>query len=118
MAPTIVYRDGQPVMVLGAPGATRIITSCVQVILNAIDFGMSVAEAVHAPRIDCQLNTIRCQTRIPASVLNEVRKRYPAEHIPYAHGGMGLVHALTMDAATGALAGAADTGADGMALLV
>ena len=47
-----------------------------------------------------------------------MRKRYPTEHIPYAHGGMGLVHALTMDAATGALAGAADTGADGMALLV
>jgi len=118
MAPTIVYRDGKPVMVLGAPGATRIITSCVQVILNAIDFGMNVAEAVHAPRIDCQLNTIRCQTRIPASVLNAVRKRYPAEHIPYAHGGMGLVHAITLDATTGARAGAADTGADGMALLV
>ena len=118
MAPTIVYRNGKPVLVLGAPGATRIITSCVQVILNVIDFGMTVSEAVHAPRIDCQLNTIRCQTRIPMHVLNEVRKRYPAEHLPYAHGGMALVNAISIDPKTGALAGEADTGSDGMALLV
>ena len=37
-------------MVIGAPGATRIITSVVQVILNVLDFGMSVGDAVHAPR--------------------------------------------------------------------
>ena len=48
MAPTIVYRDEKPLLVLGSPGATRIITSNVQVILNVLDFGMDIGEAVHA----------------------------------------------------------------------
>lgn len=118
MTPSIVYKDGKPLLVLGAPGATRIITSCLQVMLNVIDFGMGVAEAVHAPRIDCQLNNIRCQTRIPEYVMAEVRKRHPIGHIPFAHGGMGLVQAIHIDPVTGALSGAADTGCDGMALAV
>ncbi|MCW1969668.1 MAG: gamma-glutamyltransferase [Anaerolineae bacterium] len=118
MTPSIVYKDGKPLLVLGAPGATRIITSCLQVMLNVIDFGMSVAEAVHAPRIDCQINHIRCQTRIPEYVMADVRKRHPIGHIPFAHGGMGLVQAIHIDPVTGALSGASDTGCDGMALAV
>jgi gamma-glutamyltranspeptidase/glutathione hydrolase len=118
MAPTIVYQDGKPVLVLGSPGATRIITSNVQVILNALDFGMSIAEAVHAPRIDCQIGAIRCQMRIPEYVCEQVRKRHPAVRIPQSHGGFALVHAIAADPRTGALSGAADTGADGMALIV
>jgi gamma-glutamyltranspeptidase/glutathione hydrolase len=118
MCPTIVYnQDGRPVIVLGAPGATRIITSCLQVILNLIDFGMSAVEATAAPRIDCQLNTIRCQARIPEYICVEVRKRHPIERIPFSHGGFALVHAITLDPQTGRLQGGADTGADGMALL-
>lgn len=118
MAPTILYKDGKPVFVLGAPGATRIITSVVQVILNQIDFGMDVLHAVHAPRIDCQLGAIRCQQRIPNYVLDEVRRRHPAIHIPFSHGGFGLVHAVTIDPESGARTGAADPGAAGMALVV
>jgi gamma-glutamyltranspeptidase/glutathione hydrolase len=118
MAPTIVYKDGRPVLVLGAPGATRIITSVAQVIVNILDFGMSPLEATHAPRIDCQVGAIRAHTRIPHYVLAEVRKRHPAVHIPYAHGGFALVHAIAIDPTTGALAGGADSGADGMALFV
>lgn len=116
MTPSIVYKDDKPMLVLGAPGATRIITSCLQVMLNVIDFGMSVAEAVHTPRIDCQINNIRCQTRIPEYVMAEVRKRHPIGHIPYSHGGMGLVQAIYIDPVTGALSGASDGGCDGMAL--
>jgi gamma-glutamyltranspeptidase/glutathione hydrolase len=119
MAPTIVYGpDDNPLLVLGAPGATRIITSNLQVILNVLDFGMSISEAVHAPRFDCQLGAIRCQARIPEFVMAEVRKRHPIQHIPYSHGGLALVHAIYIDPATGMLAGAADTGADGMALVI
>lgn len=118
MAPTIVYQGEKPLIVLGSPGATRIITSNVQVILNVLDFGMSVSDAVHAPRFDCQVNTIRCHARIPEYVCAEVRKRHPIERFPQSHGGFALVHAITIDPATGALAGAADTGADGMALVV
>jgi gamma-glutamyltranspeptidase/glutathione hydrolase len=122
MAPTIVYKrvdqGDKPVMVLGSPGATRIITSNLQVIVNVLDFGMTIAEATHAARIDCQVGAIRAQMRIPNYVLDEVRRRHPAVHIPQSHGGFALVHAITIDPVTGALAGAADSGADGMALIV
>jgi gamma-glutamyltranspeptidase/glutathione hydrolase len=118
MAPIIVYKDSQPALVLGSPGATRIITSNVQVILNVLDFGMSISDAVLAPRFDCQINTIRCHARIPEYVCAEVRKRHPIERFPQSHGGFALVHAITIDPTTGRLAGAADAGADGMALMV
>ena len=118
MAATIVYQGDQPVLVLGAPGASRIITSVLQVILNVLDFGMSALEATHAPRFDCQISDIRTQARIPEYVCAEVRKRHPITRLPQSHGAFGLVHAITIDPLTGKLAGGADTGADGMALLV
>ena len=62
---------------LGAPGATRIITAVLSVILNHIDFGMPITEAVLAPRFDCQVDTIACQARIPEGVCAEVRKKHP-----------------------------------------
>jgi gamma-glutamyltranspeptidase / glutathione hydrolase len=86
--------------------------------LNVLDFGMRISDAVLAPRFDCQLNTIRCHARIPDYVCAEVRKRHPIERFPQSHGGFALVHAITIDPVTGALAGGADTGSDGMALLV
>ena len=116
MAPTIVYQDGKPRLVVGAPGASRIITSIVQVMLNVLDFGMGVEAAVYAPRFDCQVNDIRCHLRIPEATLAEVRKRHPIRHIPQSHGGFALVNAIHIDPATGALTGAADSGTDGMAL--
>ena len=118
MTPTIVLDGNQPVLVLGAPGATRIITAVLQVILNRLDFGMSVIEAVLAPRFDCQGDMINCQARIPEFVCAEVRKKHPIRRIPDSHGGMALVHAIAIQPETGRLHGAADTGADGMALLV
>jgi gamma-glutamyltranspeptidase/glutathione hydrolase len=54
MTPTIVLRDGKVRCVLGAPGGARIITSVLQVLLNAIDHGMSLEQAVRAPRVHHQ----------------------------------------------------------------
>jgi len=54
MAPTIVTRDGQLFLVLGSPGGARIITITLQVILDMIDHGMALQEAVDAPRIHHQ----------------------------------------------------------------
>jgi gamma-glutamyltranspeptidase/glutathione hydrolase len=54
MTPTIVTRDGQFVMALGGPGGARIITSVLQVLLNVVDFGMNVQDAVDAPRVHHQ----------------------------------------------------------------
>ncbi len=118
MCPTIVSKAGKPLLVLGSPGATRIITSNLLVMLNVLDFGMSIEAAVHAPRFDCQLNTIRCHARIPSYVRDEIARKHPVELIPYSHGGFALVHAVTVDPETGERRGAADSGADGMALVV
>ena len=54
MSPTIVTKDGKPVMVVGTPGGSRIITAVLHTLLNVIDYGMNVQEAVDAPRFHQQ----------------------------------------------------------------
>jgi gamma-glutamyltranspeptidase/glutathione hydrolase len=54
MSPTIVTKDGKPVMVLGTPGGSRIITAVAQTLVHAIDYGMNIQEAVDAPRFHQQ----------------------------------------------------------------
>ena len=54
MSPTIVSKDNQPVMVVGTPGGSRIITAVLHTMLNVIDYGMNVQEAVDAPRFHQQ----------------------------------------------------------------
>ncbi len=54
MSPTIVTKDGQPVMVVGTPGGSRIITAVLHTIINVIDYGMNVQEAVDAPKFHQQ----------------------------------------------------------------
>jgi gamma-glutamyltranspeptidase / glutathione hydrolase len=54
MSPTIVSRAGKPVMVIGTPGGSRIITVVVLCILNVIDYGMNIQEAIDAPRFHQQ----------------------------------------------------------------
>ncbi len=54
MSPTIVTKDGKPVMVVGTPGGSRIITATLHTILNVIDYGMNVQEAVDAPKFHQQ----------------------------------------------------------------
>jgi len=54
MSPTIVSRDGKPFMVIGSPGGSRIITITLEAIMNVIDHGMDLQEAIDAPRIHHQ----------------------------------------------------------------
>ena len=54
MTPTIVLKDGKPVLVVGTPGGSRIITTVLEIIVNVIDHGMTLQEAVDAPRIHHQ----------------------------------------------------------------
>jgi gamma-glutamyltranspeptidase/glutathione hydrolase len=54
MTPTLVFKDGKPVLVVGTPGGSRIITTVLEVIVNFIDHGMTLQEAVDAPRIHHQ----------------------------------------------------------------
>jgi gamma-glutamyltranspeptidase/glutathione hydrolase len=54
MTPTIVTKDGAPVLVTGSPGGSTIITTVLQVIVNVIDHGMSLSNAVGMPRFHHQ----------------------------------------------------------------
>jgi gamma-glutamyltranspeptidase/glutathione hydrolase len=54
MTPTIVLKGGKPFMVIGSPGGSTIITTVLQVIVNTIDFGMNIRQAIDAPRFHHQ----------------------------------------------------------------
>ncbi len=54
MSPTVVLKDGKPVLVTGSPGGSRIISTVLQVIVNVLDYNMDVAAAVAAPRLHHQ----------------------------------------------------------------
>jgi gamma-glutamyltranspeptidase/glutathione hydrolase len=52
--PTLVLRDGQPVLAIGAPGGRRIISALVQSLVNILDWGLGVQAAVTTPRVHCE----------------------------------------------------------------
>ena len=54
MTPTIVLRDGKLYLVVGSPGGPTIINTVLEVIVNVLDFGMNIAEAVDQPRFHHQ----------------------------------------------------------------
>jgi len=54
MTPTIVVHDGKPMMVLGSPGSSKIITTVANVLTGVVDYGMNIQEAVNAPRFHHQ----------------------------------------------------------------
>src|SRR5258708_1099580 len=54
MSPTIVLKDAKPVLVVGTPGGSRIITAVLHTIINVVDYGMNIQEAVDAPRFHQQ----------------------------------------------------------------
>lgn len=54
MTPTIVFKDGHPLLAAGSPGGSHIITTVLQVILNVIDHQMNIASATATPRVHHQ----------------------------------------------------------------
>ena len=76
MSPTIVLQDGKPVLVTGSPGGSTIITTVLQVIVNVVDHGLNVAQAVAAPRFHHQWvpNRIRYESgALPPRTLATLR---------------------------------------------
>lgn len=75
MSPTIVLRDGKPVLVTGSPGGSRIISTVLQVIVNVLDYKMDVAAAVAAPRLHHQWlpDEVRVERGFPDDVLSELK---------------------------------------------
>src|SRR4029079_12117634 len=77
MSPTIVLKDGKPVLVTGTPGGSRIISAVLQIVVNVLDYKMDVAAAVAAPRIHHQWmpDEVRAERGFPAEVLDELRAK-------------------------------------------
>ena len=72
VCPTIVLRDGEAYMALGAPGGRNIQVSVAQAIHHVIDYGMGIQDAVDAPRITRTTGTTFLDSRFPATVRDEL----------------------------------------------
>ncbi|WPG41129.1 gamma-glutamyltransferase [Variovorax sp. EBFNA2] len=115
--PVILFRDGRPAFVLGAPGGTAICSALVQTIVNMVDFGMSPTEAVSAPRISATSDTIEVSNRIPRYITDELaRQGHPVSrtHLGFA---FAAPHVISIEPDL-RLRGGADPQRDGVALEV
>ncbi|MFK7945288.1 MAG: gamma-glutamyltransferase [Paracoccaceae bacterium] len=114
VSPAIVWRDGKPIYVVGAPGGTQIAMGVLQAILNVVDFNMSAVEAVSAPRFSATSDAIDVTNRVPGYVLDPLAEA-GFEIIRSANSfGIAAVHGIRID--DGRLTGGADPGHDGVAL--
>ncbi len=98
MTPTIVSRDGKPVLVIGSPGGPRIITITLEAIVNVIDHGMTVQEAIDAPRIHHQM--------LPDTVYIERFALSPDTKAMLEQRGYGFTESAPFGVAEGITAGA------------
>ena len=75
MTPTIVFKDNRPVLAVGAPGGSVIMSAVLQSISNVIDFGMTATEAVSAPRIHTEGGAVYIEARVREDVCDQLRRR-------------------------------------------
>jgi len=88
MAPTIVFQDGHPLFALGSPGGATIITTVLQILLNRIDFGLSLPEAIAAPRASQRNSTASdAEPAFLATYGNELTNRFGQRFNPVAEIG-------------------------------
>jgi gamma-glutamyltranspeptidase/glutathione hydrolase len=117
MAPTIVIRDGSPYMCIGTPGGTRIFPSVCQALVNVIDFGMTIQQAVEAPRVwtmgipGTPEERLYIEPEFPEEVLEGLRSRgHEVFVVPKIAGGM---NGVLVDPSTGLMHCGACWRADG-----
>lgn len=120
MTPTIILKDSKPFLLVGSPGGSTIITVVLQVILNCIDFGMNIQEAVNAPRIHHQWypDIIYMEQ---FSVSNDVAENllkmgYKLADRNKSFKILGSVQAIQVDQKSGIIYGASDPRRNGSAL--
>nr|WP_309139683.1 gamma-glutamyltransferase [Siccirubricoccus sp. G192] len=113
MSPTIVLEEGHAVATMGAPGGAWIPIAILQALVNLLDFGMTMQEAVQAPRFSATSDAIDIGNRIPRAAQRALEamgyevRRSPASY-PFA-----AVHGIVMW--DGRLEGGADPQRDGLA---
>jgi gamma-glutamyltranspeptidase/glutathione hydrolase len=113
MSPMIVLREGRPRFALGLPGGLRIFGSAMQALINLIDHGMSLQEAVEAPRLWTQGYTVELEHGFGDGLAAELEARgHSITRVPNVGGGMCAI-AFEPD---GMMEGAACWRADGVAI--
>lgn len=114
LCPTMVFRDGRPRVVLGAPGGTQIAMGVLHALLNVIDFDMPMDRAVSSPRFSATSDAIDITNRIPGYLVEPLQAEgYEVIRSPLTFG-IAAVHGIRID--EGKLTGGADPGHDGVAL--
>ena len=105
MSPTIVLKDGKPVLVTGSPGGSRIISTVLQVIVNVLDYHMDVAAAVAAPRLHHQWlpDEVRIERGFAEATLDALKAK--GHHIVEP---MGQTSANSIEVTPAGLLGAPD----------
>ena len=96
MSPTIVLRDGKPVLVVGAAGGPTIITQVLLAVIRTVDFGLPPKEAIGAPRFHQQWkpDVLRIERAVPESIRAELQQR---GHQLNVVGEMGVSQAVGTD---------------------
>jgi gamma-glutamyltranspeptidase / glutathione hydrolase len=115
MSPMMALRDGKLVYALGLPGGKRIFPSAMQALINLIDHGMSLQEAVEAPRVWTEGNALEVEQAIPESVRAKLRAMgHQVVEMATVAGGMNAIQFH----GDGTLSGAACWRADGTPIAI
>jgi gamma-glutamyltranspeptidase/glutathione hydrolase len=119
MGPFIMFHGGRPFLVLGSPGGTRIFSSLGQIVFNVTDFGMSLDEAIEAPRffsfsVAGGARPVEVESRIPEATIAQLRKwgqevKVREAYDKYFGGAQGIM--ILRDG--GGIYGGADSRRDG-----
>jgi gamma-glutamyltranspeptidase / glutathione hydrolase len=113
MSPTLVFEGDTPVMSVGAPGGAWIGVAIAQALVNVLDWGMTMQEAVSAPRFSATTDVIDISNRIPRSVQRAVEAMgYQVRRSPLSYP-FAAPHGITLW--DGQLEGGADPQRDGYA---
>jgi gamma-glutamyltranspeptidase/glutathione hydrolase len=113
MSPMMALRDGKLLYALGLPGGKKIFPSAMQALINLIDHGMSLQEAVEAPRVWTEGNALEVEQAVPEEVRAAlVAMGHKVQPMPTVAGGMNAIQ-FHQD---GTMSGAACWRADGTAI--
>ena len=115
ITPTVIKKDGNLFMVLGSPGGPAIINTVLQVILNVVDFGLTIQEAVDAPRVHHQWKPDRILAERDALVRDVSDSLRARGHEIETRNSIGDAHSILIQPEDGMRLGAPDPRSDSKA---